>query len=213
VPKLIAELTEARRELAEWHNGTMRKPCEHDVTALNFAEQTLRAYEARDAAVAELARVKTKYVAPALYQLETIRTEQIMVAGFPEAATAISHARVALGDVWPEVGQDRTGYVDELEALRTEVEALRAQADGYAKHVGAPTLAEAWDVLLRTKQQDEEKIESMFSQIKTLGKQREILRERLERFVARVEAGTIKSTWTYEMFKQALEETADVTPS
>ena len=126
---LIALHRSEREELSEWKNGTIRLPCEHDVTALDFAGQTQRANEARDAAVAELARVKTKCVAPALYQLETIRTEQIMVAGFPETATAISHARVALGDAWPEVDQDRTGYVDELEALRAEVTRHKADAE------------------------------------------------------------------------------------
>lgn len=42
--------------------------------------------------------------------------------------------------------------------------------ESFTKHVGAPSFTEAVDVLLRTKQQDEEKIEQMYNRIKAMGK-------------------------------------------
>lgn len=83
----------------------------------------------RDALKAELDRVTTKCVAPALFQLEKIRTEQVMVAGLSGAANCISHARVALGDTWTEVDQNRDGYVDELHASQQEARRFRESLD------------------------------------------------------------------------------------
>lgn len=66
----------------------------------------------------ELVRVRSKCVAPALFQLEKIRTEKLAVVGLFDAANYISHARVSLGDTWPLVSQDRHGYSDELEKAK-----------------------------------------------------------------------------------------------
>lgn len=48
-------------------------------------------------------------------------------------------------------------------------ELMREEIDAFTKHVGAPTFKESVDVLLRTKQQDEDKIAEMFAQVKDIG--------------------------------------------
>lgn len=125
----LAQSRAEASELRERRDSLSYKLDEAHSAIITSQLNILQARKERDEARAEADRLKTKCISPALYQLEHIRTEKVATHGFPTEASRISSARVALGDAWPEVDQDRNGYVDDLERSRAEcreaVEALR----------------------------------------------------------------------------------------
>lgn len=63
--------------------------------------------------------------------------------------------------------------------LAAELGKEREAVEAFIKHVGANTFEEARDVLLRTKAQDEDKIEGMFNRNKELGRENAQLKKRI----------------------------------
>lgn len=63
--------------------------------------------------------------------------------------------------------------------LSQQHNAEREEVQAFIKHVGFPTFKECVDVMLRTKAQDEDKIEGMFNKLKEQGKELQQLRASL----------------------------------
>lgn len=88
--------------------------------------------------------------------------------------TGTGSALLYYGDEF--VAKFSSPHVKAFTAVLAANEIMREGIDGFTKHVGAPTFDEAKDVLFRTKAQDEDKIQEMFDQIKSVA--RELAEER-----------------------------------